>query len=375
MPPTPVRRLFTVPAVTALAVVVAVSVPVVVVLNSPVLLWRRPRWRMARIAGFLLLYLCVDLTVATRVFGWWLRCGRGARRAERRQAAAYQALTWALGVLYRAATRIVGLRVRVVAPDGSLGAAPIGAGPCPHDPLDPQSAAAPTGSGEGGEADGGPLLVFSRHAGPGDSFLLVYALLSRLRRSPRVVLKDTLKLDPGVDAALSGVPSLFIDVNPEDGERVSAAIRELSAGLGPDEALVLFPEGGNFTEHRRRRVIAHLRKRGERGRAAQARRLRHVLPPRPDGALAALAGAPHADVVLVAHTGLDDLNTIGRIWRGLPLEGRVLLATWWKTPVAALPAGVAERRAWLFERWAAIDDWVGRHRHDAGAEAGERRAS
>jgi hypothetical protein len=38
--------------------------------------------------------------------------------------------------------------------------------------------------------------VLSRHAGPGDSFLLVHQLLSVYQRRPRVVMKATLQLDP-----------------------------------------------------------------------------------------------------------------------------------------------------------------------------------
>jgi hypothetical protein len=41
--------------------------------------------------------------------------------------------------------------------------------------------------------------VVARHAGPGDSFALVWLVLDRLRRTPRVVLKDVLLWDPGLD--------------------------------------------------------------------------------------------------------------------------------------------------------------------------------
>ena len=43
--------------------------------------------------------------------------------------------------------------------------------------------------------------------------------------------------------------------------------------------------------------------------ARRAEELTHVLAPRPGGFIAALDGAPDADVVLVAHTGLDHLLT------------------------------------------------------------------
>ena len=43
---------------------------------------------------------------------------------------------------------------------------------------------------------GTPLIVACRHAGPGDSFTLIHALMHWYDREPRVVLKDTLAWDP-----------------------------------------------------------------------------------------------------------------------------------------------------------------------------------
>ena len=57
--------------------------------------------------------------------------------------------------------------------------------------------------------DGGPLLVLARHAGPGDSFALVELLLSRYGRRPRIVLKEDLLWDPGLDVLLSRLVGLL----------------------------------------------------------------------------------------------------------------------------------------------------------------------
>jgi len=43
------------------------------------------------------------------------------------------------------------------------------------------------------------LIVLARHAGPGDSLLLMDTLEPRPLREPRTVLKDTMQLDPVVD--------------------------------------------------------------------------------------------------------------------------------------------------------------------------------
>ena len=46
--------------------------------------------------------------------------------------------------------------------------------------------------------------------------------------------------------------------------------------------------------------------------AVRAEAMTNVLAPRPGGVLAALDAAPDADVVLVAHTGLDHMLTVAR---------------------------------------------------------------
>ena len=52
--------------------------------------------------------------------------------------------------------------------------------------------------------------MLSRHAGPGDSLLLVHHLLSVYHRRPRVVMKAALQLDPGLDVVGNRVPNVFI---------------------------------------------------------------------------------------------------------------------------------------------------------------------
>ena len=64
---------------------------------------------------------------------------------------------------------------------------------------------------------GTPLLVSCRHAGPGDSFTLIHALMHWYHREPRVVLKDTLAWDPSVDVIMNRIPARF--VSPSKGGR------------------------------------------------------------------------------------------------------------------------------------------------------------
>jgi 1-acyl-sn-glycerol-3-phosphate acyltransferase len=155
---------------------------------------------------------------------------------------------------------------------------------------------------------------------------------------------------------LTRLPNRFVAPRPDPGTAV-ASVASLAAGLGDHDALVLFPEGANFTERRRARAIERLRRLGLRHHAARAERMRHVLPPRTGGALAAIEAAPGADVVFVAHSGLDELNSVADIWAALPMD-EVIQARWWRVRGEHIPRGEAEREDWLYTWWHRMDDWI-----------------
>ena len=81
----------------------------------------------------------------------------------------------------------------------------------------------------------------------------------------------------------------------------SHACARLAAGLGPDEGVLIYPEGTRFTAAKRERAIE---------RQPRAAELRNVPPPRPGGTLAVMETG--ADVVVIcAHHGLDGFASIG----------------------------------------------------------------
>jgi 1-acyl-sn-glycerol-3-phosphate acyltransferase len=302
---------------------------------------RHGRWRATRIGAFALLYLVVDVSGVAVATAHWLR--RLLRASARRggagaggEVAAYAELAVLLGVLYRAATRAFGLDLHITPPLGPL---------------------PPAGRSESGDG-GRPLLVLARHAGPGDSFLVVHSLLAGAGLRPHIVLKRLLRLDPCLDILLSRVPHCFVPA--PRGQRTEQGVAALAAGMGPGDALVLFPEGGNFTARRHRRAIGALRRLGREREAAQAEAMPHVLAPHTAGVLAVLKAAPTADVVFVAHTGLDRITSVRSGWAALPLRERVE-AHWWQVPAARIPAGDEARSDWLFTHWARMDAWIAGH--------------
>jgi 1-acyl-sn-glycerol-3-phosphate acyltransferase len=297
------------------------------------------RQRPLRLLWFGVVWLAIEWAALTALGWMWLRAGFGRRLGEPRwQDAHLRLLRWILERVYGTARRTFRLRV-------------VGSGPGEPLPRDR------------------PLLVLCRHAGPGDSVLLVRALVTLAQRRPRIVLKDALQLDPTVDILLNRLPNRFITPRPGVAEDVESAIASLARDAGPGDAVVIFPEGGNFSERRRLRAIERLRSLGHADEAAKAERMRHLMAPKPGGTLAAMAAAPEADVLLVAHEGLEDLSTLGDLWTRLPMD-EVVQAHWWHVPSAELPRDrdVDAQVDWLFDWWGRLDDWVADRRLAAGPD-------
>lgn len=197
-----------------------------------------------------------------------------------------------------------------------------------------------------------PVLVFSRHAGPGDSVLLVHLLMAKFGREPGIVMKEILTLDPVVGQIARHLPSALIDDAADDADEV----RDVGRRLGPSGALLLFPEGGNFTPERRARAIDWLR-RNEPRRAAAAEGLTHMIAPRPRGVCSAITGAPEADIVFSAHTGLGRAATGLSLLTELPRETTIQIRLW-HVAHDAVPRDEAAQAAWLDDWWARLDAWV-----------------
>ncbi|GGI08088.1 1-acyl-sn-glycerol-3-phosphate acyltransferase [Egicoccus halophilus] len=349
LPPRWVRRLVLAPAVPLLTLLLITSLPLtllVAAFASPVL---PGRLRPLRILLFLVVFLLAESVALLALLVLWLASGFGRHLGrERWQAAHYAVMRTYLAALFVTARRTFRLAVSL----DDEQALPVEPGEL--DGLD------------GPDPDGGrpgPVVVLSRHAGPGDSFLLVHGLLQR-RLRPRIVLREDLQWAPALDVGLNRIPTYFVASGAPSGTG-TAAVAALAAGLGPLDALVLFPEGRNFTPARRLHSIARLEELDRHADAERAREMRHVLAPRTGGALAALSAAPHADVVFVAHTGLEDLSSAVDLWRGLPMDSQVEVQAW-RVPAAEVPGDRVGAESWLFGWWRRIDAWL-LDRHGPGA--------
>ena len=382
---------------------------------------RSGRRRTLRLIWFGLSWLVMESLALVACLGLWIASGFGGRlRSEASMDRHYALVRWFLATLFRRAITVFRLKVEIEEPEAT-----------------PQEQAARLTR---------PVIVLSRHAGPGDSFLLVHQLLSRYGRKPRIVMKAALQFDPSIDVVINRLPHAFVHPRPavpaprpadpaalaapddpaapsdlaavpdpaapaelsgvsgpdsvadpvvpaptpaatavavgeaavpgaaashdaavvREGSVISEAavieeIRRLAAGLGPTGALVIFPEGGNFTPSRWRRGVRRLVDAQRYSEAARASRMRNLLPPRSGGAFAAIDAAPTADVIFVAHTGLDDLITVGDVWRALPME-QLIRARWWRVPAADVPREREAVMRWLYDWWELIDAWIAENR-------------
>jgi 1-acyl-sn-glycerol-3-phosphate acyltransferase len=341
LPPRLIRRCVLAPLAIVIAVAVVVLFPLLALLAGTFGLVARSRpgrMRGLRLLYFALIWLVAETSALFMCLGLWIASGFGGRlRTEPYQSRHYAVMRWFLDLLYRTATSTFGVRVEVEEPD--LTAA------------------------EEAARLARPVIVLSRHAGPGDSFLLVRHLLSVYGRRPRVVMKATLQLDPGLDVMANRLPNVFISRRRTGGKIFVDQIERLASGLDRAGALVIFPEGGNWTPGRWQRGIRRLEQLGRRDLAARARDMPNVLPPRGGGALSAIAACPAADVIFVAHAGLDRLVSVRDIWRSLPMD-QIVRAKWWRVPADEVPRS-ADHEAqlrWLYDWWERIDTWISENR-------------
>ena len=332
LPPKLVRRVTTVPLFMFVALAAMAIAPIAWLVALVIDLPMRHRWKLSRFVGLAFVWAFAEVVGILALFLLWVVGGFSLLFHLRIFEDIHYAMLgiW-MNVMVWVLRQALGIRIEYDHAE-----------PIPH----------------------GAALIFARHAGPADSLLLVNGLLGVARR-PRIVAKAALQWDPFVDVAANRVFFHFVD-HRQPREAELANIAQLAATMGDDGAFLLFPEGGNFTEGRREKAITSLERKGLDAYAEAARDMPHLLPPRPNGALTALEAAPDASVVMLGHTGLEDVQGPKDIWSSVPFDEPVHVRTWVVPPSGRAPADDREAQIeWLFRWWATVDRWIGTYR--AGA--------
>lgn len=283
---------------------------------------RRVPWVATRLLCFLWVYLAAETVGLLALLGVWVAAGFGRRRAWMAEWTWRFQQVWA-GWLFAAVRGLFGLRLEV---DGE------------------------------GVLTPGPVIVLIRHASIVDNLLPSVLVARRARVRLRYVLKRELLADPCLDVAGRRLPNYF--VRRGTGEAVEREnVRRLAAGMGVEDGVLLYPEGTRFTPDRRAAALERIAERDP-ARAVRMASVQHLVAPKVGGLLAVLDGAPDADVVVMAHQGLDGLRLISDVWSGA-LVGRRIRVRFTRIPRATVPAGAEERVRWLDDVWVEMDQWVG----------------
>jgi 1-acyl-sn-glycerol-3-phosphate acyltransferase len=216
----------------------------------------------------------------------------------------------------------------------------------------------------------GPLLLLMRHASVADTLLPAVLVSRRTGCRLRYVMKRELLWDPCLDVVGQRLPNAFVRRGTGDAAE-QERVRVLATHLGPDEGVLLYPEGTRWTPGRRRQVIDRLARSADPKLLERAQALQWLLPPRLGGVLALLEAAPGTDVVFCAHTGFEGLRSLGDLLHGA-LVARRIQVHFRRVPAAEIPRDRKARVDWIYARWAELDAWLEAHvgpAHPGGGSA------
>ena len=313
------RRLLTVPTYLALTLLLTLLVPVLAPLCWLVSL--RPEWRGAwRSGAFILAYLwCESIGIAVSLWLWLRERAptRGGERWQRFLDGNYALQCWWANALKVSAERLFDLHF-VLSGTKAL--------------------------------DGPPAIMLPRHASIADTIIpmVFYAIPKAIRL--RYVLKRELLLDPCLDIVGNRLPNCFVARIGNEADADVKRVAALARGCGPNEGFLIYPEGTRFARDRQQRVLASLATRVPPRELGRMRGWTELLPPRPGGTCALIAGAPMLDLVFCAHAGFENSSHFASLINGSWI-GAEIRVHFWRVPRSQVPGDAAGQRRLLFDQW------------------------
>lgn len=316
------RRSLTIPLYFSLWVFAVGALPICLPLALASDALARRRWAATRCLLFLLLYLTCEVAGIVAAFATWLAAP--ALRRPRYLRWNFLLECWWASILFAGARRIFAMRLVV----------------------------------EGTEAVAhGPFILFLRHASIGDTLLAAISISRPHGIVLRYVLKRELLWDPCLDIVGNRLTNCFVRRGSGDSTREIVALQRLMEDLGPQDGVLIYPEGTRFTEAKRRHILLRLAQRGDETTRRRAENLLHILPPRLGGPLGLLEANHGADAVFCAHVGFEGAGSFRDLLAGT-LIGKLIRVSFWRIPYAEIPTEQARRVEWMWEQWRRVDEWI-----------------
>jgi 1-acyl-sn-glycerol-3-phosphate acyltransferase len=200
----------------------------------------------------------------------------------------------------------------------------------------------------------GPTILLVRHASILDTLLPSVYVQRPHGYRVRYVLKQELLFDPCIDIVGNALPNYFVD-RTGDVKRELEGIRALVQNLDSDGVLI-FPEGTRFSPKKREKALRALEAEHS-PLFATARKLTHVLPPKPAGVLMLLEELPSVDCVFLSHTGLEAFAKIKDLLSG-EVVGSTVHVQLWRVDANDIPKEPDERLRWLYAQWEKVNAFV-----------------
>ena len=326
MPSPLVRRLISVPALlVAWVLLVVLAVPALIVFLLLDLGGRR--WRLGYTRVYLLVLVVVTnelLLLVVALTSNAVTLGGRLIGKSRVDAMRYGMQDWWFGSQLFYARVFAGVRLRVENPE---------------------------------EFERGNFVVAARHFSHYDALFPAYVLSNRYGLRAWYTAKQELQWPPAMDLIGNQLHHVWIDRAPEPGSPMFDRIRALGSRLDETQAAIIFPEGTFFTAERKQRAVERLARTNP-DRAARAKNLNHLLPPRPSGFLALLEGAPDADVMIMGNAGIEDFSSLRRMITAIPTREPATIRVW-RYCRSELPTDAEDLNDWLLDRWLELDKWVG----------------
>lgn len=198
-----------------------------------------------------------------------------------------------------------------------------------------------------------PCLVFSRHASTLDT--MVPIAIVRQMKHYRYVIKSELLADPALDYVAQRIPNVFVRRGSDNPDFEIEKVVALGKELEPKGAVVVYPEGTRFTEGKRRRLLEKFEDDPE--MLTISTELRNTLPPLREGGVKLIESTPEADVVFVAHQGIEGAGAMSDLFGG-GLTGANLNIKIWRFAADNVPRSTEDIRDFLVDNWKKIDRFV-----------------
>ncbi len=213
-----------------------------------------------------------------------------------------------------------------------------------------------------------PAVVLSRHASTLDTMLPI-AVVRELKEY-RFVIKSELLVDPTLDYCAQRFPNVFVNRGSDDPDYEVDKVLALGKDLDENEAVVVYPEGTRFLPEKRERLLEKFEDDPEMLTVTES--LKNTLPPLREGGIKLLESTPEADVVFIAHRGIDGAGAMSDLIKGRLTEAFLEISIW-RIPADEVPRDADKIREFMVENWQRIDRFIGekadvRQREEATVE-------